>query len=217
MPEVVMSGLYYPNKFALITFKAMEEVMGKNGLNAVLNLAGLAKYINAYPPDNLDKEFDLAYYTALQVSLEDMYGRRGGRGLSLRAGRTLFADALKSFGAMAGVGDLAFKVLPLQAKLKVGLPAVAGIFRQFSDQVSFVHDEGDRYVYTYEIVDGVRTCPMCAPNRVAERPVCHIGQGLLQESLRWVSGGHEFKVDLATCIACGDDKGRTVIYKDPIT
>ncbi|MCZ7543568.1 MAG: 4-vinyl reductase [Anaerolineae bacterium] len=181
--------------------------MGKNGLNAVLNLAGLAKYINAYPPDNLDKEFDLAYYTALQVSLEDMYGRRGGRGLSLRAGRTLFADALKSFGAMAGVGDLAFKVLPLQAKLKVGLPAVAGIFRQFSDQVSFVHDEGDRYVYTYEIVDGVRTCPMCAPNRVAERPVCHIGQGLLQESLRWVSGGTSSKLTLRRVSRAATTKG----------
>lgn len=217
MPDIKLTGLYYANKFALITFKAFEEVMGRNGLNAILNLAGLQQYINSWPPDNLDKEFDLAYYTALHVALEDMYGRRGGRGLALRAGRTLFADALKGFGAMAGVGDLAFKVLPLQAKLRVGLPAMAGIFRQFSDQVSFVHDEGDKYVYTYEMVDGQRRCPMCAPDRTAERPVCYTGQGLLQESVRWVSGGHEFKVDMVTCFACGDDKGRYYIYKEPIT
>lgn len=203
------SGFYYPNKFARITIEALEEVMGKNGLNAILHLAGLSELINNYPPDNLEKEFDFAYFTALCVALEEMYGPRGGRGLALRAGRATFADALRGFGALAGVGDLAFKVLPLTAKLKIGLPAMANIFTQFSDQISNVHDDGDKYVYTLE------RCPMCW-NRKADRPVCYVGQGLLQEGLRWVSGGHEFKVDTATCIAKGDDMGRYIIYKQPL-
>ncbi len=202
------SNFYYPNKFARITIEALEEVMGKNGLNAILNLAGLSEHINNYPPDNLEKEFDFAYFTALCIALEDMYGPRGGRGLALRAGRATFADALRGFGALAGVGDLAFKVLPLAAKLKIGIPAMANIFTQFSDQVSNVHEEGDKFIYTLE------RCPMCW-NRKADRPVCYVGQGLLQEGLRWVSGGHEFKVDLATCIAKGDDMGRYIIYKEP--
>jgi hypothetical protein len=203
------SGFYYPNKFARITIEALEEVMGKNGLNAILHLAGLSEIINNYPPDNLEKEFDFAYFTALCIALEEMYGPRGGRGLALRAGRATFADALRGFGALAGVGDLAFKVLPLAAKLKIGLPAMANIFTQFSDQISNVHEDGDKYIYTLE------RCPMCW-NRKADRPVCYVGQGLLQEGLRWVSGGHEFKVDLQSCIACGDDMGRYVIYKEPI-
>jgi hypothetical protein len=203
------SGFYYPNKFARITIEALEEVMGKNGLNAILHLAGLSEIINNYPPDNLEKEYDFAYFTALCVALEEMYGPRGGRGLALRAGRATFADALRGFGALAGVGDLAFKVLPLAAKLKIGLPAMANIFTQFSDQISNVHEEGDKYVYTLE------RCPMCW-NRKSDRPVCYVGQGLLQEGLRWVSGGHEFKVDLQSCIACGDDMGRYIIYKEPI-
>lgn len=203
------SGFYYPNKFARITIEALEEVMGKNGLNAILHLAGLSELINNYPPDNLEKEFDFAYFTALCVALEEMYGPRGGRGLALRAGRATFADALRGFGALAGVGDLAFKVLPLTAKLRIGLPAMANIFTQFSDQISNVHDEGDKYVYTLE------RCPMCW-NRKADRPVCFVGQGLLQEGLRWVSGGHEFKVDISTCIAKGDDMGRYIVYKQPL-
>lgn len=203
------SGFYYPNKFARITFNALETVMGKNGLHAILHLADLSEYINNYPPDNLEKEFDFAYFTALCVALEEMYGPRGGRGLALRAGRATFADALRGFGALAGVGDMAFKVLPLAAKLKIGLPAMANIFTQFSDQISNVHDDGDKYIYTLE------RCPMCW-NRKADRPVCYVGQGLLQEGLRWVSGGHEFKVDMATCIAKGDDMGRYYIYKEPI-
>lgn len=203
------SGFHYPNKFARITIEALEEVMGKNGLNAILHLADLSEYINNYPPDNLEKEFDFAYFTALCTALEEMYGPRGGRGLALRAGRATFADALRGFGALAGVGDLAFKVLPLSAKLKIGLPAMANIFTQFSDQVSNVKEEADKYIYTLE------RCPMCW-NRKADRPVCYVGQGLLQEGLRWVSGGHEFKVDLATCIAKGDDIGRYYIHKEPI-
>jgi hypothetical protein len=203
------SGFYYPNKFARITIEALEEVMGKNGLNAILHLADLSELINNYPPDNLEKEFDFAYFTALCTALEEMYGPRGGRGLALRAGRATFADALRGFGALAGVGDLAFKVLPLAAKLKIGLPAMANIFTQFSDQISNVHEEGDKYIYTLE------RCPMCW-NRKADRPVCYVGQGLLQEGLRWVSGGHEFKVDMSTCIAKGDEMGRYIIHKEPL-
>lgn len=205
------SGFYYPNKFALLYMEALEEVMGKNGINAILNLAGLSHYINNYPPDNLNKGtgIDFAEFTALQVALEEMYGPRGGRGLAQRAGRATFAGGLKNFGALAGVGDLAFKVLPLSTKLKVGIPAMAKIFSQLSDQISKVHEEDDHFVYTLE------RCPMCW-ERKADRPVCYGGLGILKAGLHWVSGGLEFRVDMATCMGQGDDMGRYHIYKTPI-
>lgn len=203
------SGLYYPNRIVRIVMQAMEEVMGSNGLNAVLHLAGLREYIGHLPPDNLNKEFDFADFTALQIALEEMYGLRGGRGLALRAGRVAFSDGLRSFGALAGVGDLAFQVLPLSAKLRLGLPALASIFTQFSDQVSNVHEENDHYIYTLE------RCPMCWRRR-AGQPVCFMGQGLLQEGLRWVSGGRTFRVTMTTCMATGDDIGRYLIFKQPV-
>ena len=49
MSPVQKTGLYYPNKFGLIIIKSLEEVMGRNGLNAILNLAGLNNYIENYP------------------------------------------------------------------------------------------------------------------------------------------------------------------------
>ncbi len=204
------SGYYYPNKFARLTIEAMEEVMGRNGLNAILTLAGLNQYLDNPPPDNLDKQFDFGDFTALNIALEDMFGPRGGRGLALRAGRAIFAGGLRSFGALAGVGDLAFKVLPLNAKLRVGVPAMANIFTQFSDQISNVYEEGsDKVIYTLE------RCPMCWGRKV-DRPVCFMGQGLLQEGLRWLSGGREFKVDMTTCIGKGDPMGKYVIFKEPL-
>lgn len=210
MTPTQKSGLYYPNKFGFIIIKALEEVMGKNGLNAILNLGNMSHYIDNYPPDNLEKGFDFYELSAIGVALEEMYGPRGGRGLALRAGRATFSDALKNFGALAGVGDLAFKVLPLQAKLRIGLPAMAKIFSQVSDQESSVVEHENEFVYT------IHKCPVCWGRTGADKPVCFIATGLLQEGLKWVSGGNEFRVNESKCVAVGDSVCEFIIQKEPI-
>jgi predicted hydrocarbon binding protein len=210
MSTIQKAGLYYPNKFGLITIKALEEVMGKNGLNAILNLAGLNEYIDNYPPDNLEKQFDFADLSSINIALEEMYGPRGGRGLALRAGRATFADALRNFGALAGAGDLAFKVLPLQAKMRIGIPAMAKIFSQVSDQHSTVEERENEFVYT------IHKCPVCWGRSGVDKPACFIAVGLLQEGLKWVSGGNEFRVNESRCIALGDEACEFIIQKEPI-
>jgi predicted hydrocarbon binding protein len=128
----------------------------------------------------------------------------------LRTGRACFTQGLKTFGAMAGASDLAFKVLPLGAKLKLGLPALASIFATLSDQHTFVEEHDDHFSYVIE------HCALCV-NRTQDEAVGYAAMGLLQESLRWVSGGHEFKVVEVKCKAQGDEHGVFVIYKTPIS
>jgi predicted hydrocarbon binding protein len=210
MDPIPKSEYNYANKIVLITLKALQEVMGKNGLNAILNLAHLPHLIDHFPPDNLGREFNFADFSALSLALEEMYGPRGGRGLALRAGRAAFADALRNFGALAGVGDLAFKVLPLQAKLRIGIPAMARIFSQISDQYSTVQEYENEFIYT------IHRCPVCW-GRTADKPVCFIAVGLLQEGLKWVSGGNEFRVNESKCIAMGEHVCDFVIQKIPIS
>jgi predicted hydrocarbon binding protein len=210
MSPIPKAGLYYPSKFGMIMIKALEEVMGKNGLNAILNLAGLSNYVDNFPADNLEKTFDFADVSSINIALEEMYGPRGGRGLALRAGRATFSDALKNFGALAGVGDLAFKVLPLQAKLRIGIPAMAKIFTQVSDQHSTVEERENEFVYT------IHKCPVCWGRAGVDKPVCFIAVGLLQEGLKWVSGGNEFRVNESKCIALGEEICEFIIQKEPI-
>jgi predicted hydrocarbon binding protein len=210
MDPIPRSEYFYANKFARISLLALEEVMGKNGLNAILNLAHLPHLIDNFPPDNLERGFNFADYSAFNTALEEMYGPRGGRGLAQRAGRATFNDALRNFGALAGVGDLAFKVLPLQAKLRIGLPAMAKIFSTISDQHSTVSERHDEFVYT------IHRCPVCWGRKNVDKPVCYIATGLLQESLKWVSGGNEFRVNESHCIAMGDPTCEFVIQKTPI-
>ena len=209
MPRIEPSGYYYTNMIVRFTLEAMEEIMGKNGLNAILNLAGLSHLIDNYPPTNLDKEFDFADFSSLMGALEEMYGPRGGRGLQLRAGRVGFARGGQKMGAMVGVGDLAFRVLPMGAKLKAGLPAMAMVFSQFSDQKSTVADRGDHYTYR------MTPCPVCW-GRTADRPICFAAKGLLEEGLHWVSSGRKFRVEEIECVAMGDEACTYAIYKEPI-
>lgn len=209
MRRIEPSGYFYPNKLARVYVVALEDVMGKNGLNAILNLAGLTHLIDNYPPDNFDKEFEFSEFSALNGALEEMYGPRGGRGLELRAGRAAFARGLPGFGPLAGVSDLAFRVLPLAAKLKAGMPALATIFTQFSDQVSEVQDKGEYFTYT------MKPCPNCW-GRQADRPICFAGMGVITEGLHWVSGGKKFRVDEIECVAAGGSICTYAIYKEPI-
>ncbi len=205
------SGYYYPNKIARITFQALEEVMGPQGFRALLRLAKMDHYLDEPPPNNLEREFDFADFSALNWGLEQVYGPRGGRGLALRAGRAAFAEGLRNFGALAGVGDLAFRMLPLKTKLRIGLMAMARIFSQMSDQVTDVVEEEDRFVYT------IYRCPVCWGRQgTSDRPVCYMAVGLLQEGLKWVSGGKEFRVYESKCIAKGDDVCEFIIMKEPL-
>jgi len=207
---IAKSGFYYPNNIARIYLQAMEEVMGKNGLNAILNMAHLGHLVDNYPPGNLNREFDFADYSALSGALEEMYGPRGGRGLALRAGRASFAQGLRHFGALAAASDLAFKRLPLGLKLKLGIPAMAKVFSQVSDQRSTVVETASEFYYT------MNPCPVCW-GRKSDKPMCHAGAGLLQEGLRWLSGGREFRVQEAKCVGCGDDACVLVVQKEPIS
>jgi len=184
--------------------------MGRNGLNAILNMAGLAQFIDAQLPDDMEKGFDFAHISSLNRALEEMYGPRGGRGLELRLGRVLFVQGLANFGALVGASDLAFKILPLQAKVKAGLPAVAKVFDSLSDQTSYVRDpRTNQYHYIIEC------CSMCW-GRDVERPGGFIAAGIIEEALRWLSGGRTFRVDQITCMGMGHENCTFAVYKEPI-
>lgn len=210
MDTASKSGLYYPNKIALATFNALIDVMGKNGLSAILNYAHLREYINQYPPDNLERVFDFADFSAIQYAMVEMYGEKGGLTFLKRAGRSAFNTCLCKQGALAGVSNEVFRSLPLQTKLRIGLPAVARVLSQISDQTATVEDDSNYFKYI------VQQCPECWGQRGKQKPTCSFGAGLLEEGLNYLSGGSEFQVIESRCVAMGDDTCEYTIDKIPI-
>jgi predicted hydrocarbon binding protein len=201
--------LYYPNKMGRIVLTAMENIMGRHGVNAILNLAQLHNLVDNYPPNNLDLGFTFNEFSTIQQTIEEMYGVRGGRGLALRAGRETWKFALKEFMPVLGITDLAFRTLPLGIKIKIGLEVFAQTFNRFSDQRVRLGEDERGYLWIIE------QCPICW-ERTSEAPCCHLAIGLLEQSLDWVSRGRRFLVQEVECVATGDETCTIIISKKPI-
>jgi predicted hydrocarbon binding protein len=199
----------FPNKMGRIVLLAMEEVMGRNGVNAILNLARLQQRIENYPPNNFDKAFSFDELGQMLQALDEMYGPRGGRGLAQRIGRACFKLGIKDLGPVLGIADLAFRVLPLVMKLRVGFEVLAHMFERFSDHlVRFEEDEE----YFHWIIE---RCGVCW-GRKSNSPCCHLAVGILDEGLYWVSGGKNFYVEEISCIAAGDQTCTILVGKQPL-
>jgi predicted hydrocarbon binding protein len=210
MEIIPKSGFYLPNKIARLAIISMGEVVGKNGLNVILKMARLPHLVEELPPSNLDREFDFSDFSSINIALEDLYGARGGRGLALRAGRATFTGGLRNFGAMAGVGSAQLKALPMNTRLRLGLPALAKIFSQTSDQICSVEEKDTTFHYL------IHRCPVCW-GRHTDKPACNMTNGLLQSCLLWVSGGSEFSVTQARSKSTGSPACEFIIDKKPIT
>lgn len=203
-------NFFYPNRMGRIVLTAMEDIMGRHGVNATLNLAGLEARVDNYPPNNLDKAFAFRELSLIQESLDEMFGSRAGRALALRTGRETFKYALKDFMPVMGIADLAFRPLHLGIKIKIGLEVFAETFNKFTDQVVRLREDTDRHLWRIE------RCPVCW-QRSTDSPCCHLAVGLLEESLSWVSNGRSFRVEEEACIAAGGDVCLISIYKKPLS
>lgn len=190
-------SFFYPQKMGRIIFLGMEEVIGRSGVDSILQLASLDSLMKERPTARADKTFSFEAVSLLQSTLEQKYGPRGGRGLALRAGRASFKYGLKEYGSLLGLTEMAFRLLPLSTKLHTGAKAFAELFNRHTDQRVRVEERENSILWHIE------QCPLCW-ERKAEEPVCHLAVGLLQEALYWVSGGKVFDVEETACIACGD-------------
>jgi len=201
--------LFYPNRMGRIVLLAMEQIMGTHGVNATLNLAGLAHRVSQYPPNNMDLEFSFEELSVIQSTLEQIFGARGGRALARRSGRETFRYALTDFMPVMGIADLVFRPIHLGIKLKVGLEVFAETFNKFTDQIVRLGEDREKHLWIIE------RCPVCW-KRTTENPCCHLAVGLLEESLKWVSNGRKFRVEEVECIASGGDNCLIAIDKKPM-
>lgn len=204
-PEI----FYYPNRMGRIILLSMEEVMGRNGVNAILKLASLSSLMEAYPSDDTELAFPFNTLSSITDTLEHAYGPHGGRGLALRVGRACFNYGVRQYGTQLGLTEMAFRLLPLPMKVSAGARVFAELFNNFTDQRVRVEEEHGKLLWHID------RCPLCW-ERKAQDPVCHLAVGLLQEALYWLSGGKVFNVEEQTCIAAGDAACTIVIDQTPI-
>lgn len=174
-----------------------QEVMGENGLNAVLHTSGLERFIANFPPDNLEPGISASEYGKLNEAIEAFYGR-GGRGMLRRIGKASFQYGVREQAALLGVAGVALKLLPERQRIKFILNSMAGALKKTNPQVNaWVDDSGERIAYMES------TCAVCFGRQTTE-PICHLYAGSIAEAVQWATG-KEFKIIETHCLAKGDE------------
>ena len=192
-----------------IVLLALDEILGHKEVNTVLNRSNLYDRPGKDPVFIPGLKFSFENAGRLQAVLESTFGHRAGRGISVRVGRACFKYSLREYGPELGLTSLAFRLLPLSSRLKVGSQALAGWFNQVTDQL--VRFELDEKHFQWQI-DG---CQLCSEKH-ADGPCCALAVGFLQEGMYWMSGGKYFLVEDKKYIALGGSNCTIVINPTPI-
>ena len=174
-----------------------QEVMGDNGLNAVLRTSGLERFIGNFPPNNLEPSIQASQYAHLNQAIEDFYGR-GGKGMLRRIGKASFQYGLREQSALLGVAGVALKLLPDRQRIKFILNGMADALKKSNPEVNaWIEESGDRLAYIEA------TCAICH-SRHSEIPICYLYIGSIAEAVHWATG-KEYEIRETHCLAKGDE------------
>lgn len=175
---------------------AAQDVMGENGLDAVLRASGLERFVGNFPPDDLNPSIQASQYARFNAAIEEFYGR-GGRGMLRRIGKASFEYAVREQAALLGIAGAALKLLPERQRVKFILGQMVSALKKTNPQVdAWVDDSGERVAYIES------TCAICH-SRVSETPICHLYFGSIGEAVRWATG-REHQIIETHCLAKGD-------------
>ena len=176
---------------------SMQEVMGENGLNAVLKSCGLERFAGNFPPNNLEPSIKASQYAQLNQAIEDFYGR-GGKGMLRRIGRASFQYGVREQAALLGVAGVALKLLPEKQRIKFILNGMADALKKSNPQVNaWVDESGDKLAYVES------TCAICN-DRHSDHSICYLYVGSVSEAVQWATG-REYEVIETHCLAKGDE------------
>lgn len=198
----------FPNKISRILLRAVQDVIGEGGYEAVLSTARLPELIETLPPEDFKPGLTYREIGRLFEAMESIYGVSGGRRFVRQAGQASFRYWMEGFGGILGLADVVFRIMPIKLRLKIAVEVVAEIMNRYSGQHLVLGEGSDGYFVVLE------RCGFCEGRRT-EVPICAFPVGLLDETLFWVSRGHRFSVEETSCIACGDPVCTIFIDREP--
>ncbi len=199
----------FPNRIVRILLFAMREVTGENGIHAILHTARLQYFIEHDPPPDFEPGMTFEEVGRLFEAVEGIFGVRAGQRIVRRTGEVCFKYGIEGFGTVIGLADFGLRFLPITLRLRIGLEILAEIFNRYTDHHVRLGENEDSFFFMTD------RCGFCW-GRHTETSACMLLEGLLQESLYWISRGKHFFIEGVHCIACGDAQGVLRIAKTPL-
>lgn len=179
---------------------AIGEVMGDQGLKVVLRQAGLERYVEALPPNDLEQGVRTTEYARLNQAVEEFYGR-AGKGMLQRIGRASFRYGVEEQATLMGIAGAALKVMPQKTRLKFILGQMAKSLMDVNAETRIeVQETPEGFVFADS------TCGVCCA-RKADHPICYLYLGSIGEAVRWATG-QDYEVREVACRAMGAEACR---------
>jgi predicted hydrocarbon binding protein len=183
------------NRRTKIILLAIQEVLGRNGLTAMLKRAKLQRYIGELSP--AEAEFDAlraSEYATLLQAIEAQYGS-GARGQLNRIGHECFKQLLELDAWNWNMLSLTNRLMPTRERIKRSLTQLAQSMAEPSGDIKVTSD-GEQLVFTDSISDGTS-------ERTRATEICWLTVGELQECVYWATG-ENYEVTEVDCKAKGD-------------
>ncbi len=199
-----------PNDALRLVLLAIEEVMGAEGMKAVLHGAKLERYIGNYPPKNLELRVRFSEYGGTEQAVEDFYGPRGAKAMLQRVGRATFNYGMKEQSAVLGLAGQALKMMPLPvvAKQKLLLDQMVGAANKTINQPTRLEEDADNFFW---VIDHC----VCMYRPKHGTPCCYITLGGLVEAMKWLTD-KTYAVQEVMCLNTGGSTCRFRIPKTPV-
>lgn len=188
---------------------AIQDVVGKHGMEAILRQAKLPQYINNYPPRDMERGgHELRYLTQINRALFDVFGALGARAIMSRVGRVRATSVIEEYALLASATKQAAKGVQRQMRVKSTLITAAEDYGENLGTSVKIVEEGD--VFYWEDL----RCGNCIDWQ-SEEPVCFIAGGFIYGLVAWILEKEDFKVEEITCRAKGDSTCKHRVTLNP--
>jgi predicted hydrocarbon binding protein len=201
---IIMDDRLLTNRYMRLTLLGVQSAMGRNGLNAMLRLAGLMRYSQTLPPDNRKYDAHTSEYATLIQTIENHFGNNA-RGQLTRIGHALFRNLYTADKASWQILGMTNTFLPPRQRMQRSLHRVANFLSDGSGGVTIeTHNE---LLYLND--------PLSPGTwqRRHDHELCWLTMGMISECVLWTTDNtHELTE--VSCRATGAECCRFEIGKE---
>ena len=192
-----------------IWLETIQNVIGQNGLNAVLNHGNLKKYVDNFPPADYEMLIAAEEICSLFSSLHKIFGQKGSHSLLLRIGRERARIGIEKYNkGMMKALMLAARLVPETIKMRLSLEKLIEEQNRVIPDSMELHEEEEFFLLIYrESFESEKI--------MSEAPVCGATLGSLQYGMEWITG-HPHKVEEVECKAMGHPADVFRIWKTTV-
>jgi len=195
----MLEDQYIPNSLLYVALVTIEDVMGKNGLNTILNVSSMTKFRDNIPPNDGEQVYPATDFSALVKGLIDVIGMKGARAIITNAGRKGFRNVVEKSPEMFGLVGIELE------KMATDRERISSLLNAITYETNQIFGEGHQ---TFEEKDGrfiisIHRCSWCHSIEDAETPICYGEVGFDDEAVFWATK-KRYRVKEIACRAMGD-------------